>query len=102
MDIIKKNKSTYPIFRFLSPYDDFLLFLIIATITINVMAMTITTPATAPAIIGSISVPGELEGVVTAHSGSLKDQMWTVHVGSMSRISPSTAIKVPLDTHCWI
>ena len=73
-------------------------------ITINVMAMTMTTPvpATAPAIIGSVSVSGELGGVVTAHSGSLKDEMWTGQVGSTSRISPSTAIEMPLDTHCWI
>lgn len=46
-------------------------------ITINVMAMTMTTPvpATAEAIIGSVSVPGELGDVVTTHSGTLKDEM---------------------------
>ena len=74
----------------------------------------ITMPTTTPAAMASVEVVvfvpevtsvdvvalvPEGGDVASWHSGSLKDEIRTGHVGSISRINPSTIIETPPDIH---
>ena len=109
------SNINYLSFTCLSFHDDLLLLIIITAITTTTTAMAmITMPTTTPAIMASVEVvvlvpEGTSVEVVTLvpeggdvaswHSGSLKVEIRTGHVGSISRINPSTTIETSLDIH---
>ena len=95
------SNINYLSFRSLSFHDVLvLLLLIVTTITTTTTTMVmITIPTTTPAATNSVEVAALVADVGNWHSGSLKDEIRTGHVGSISRINPSTTIETSPDIH---